>query len=84
MYIEDQVNYIMVKLDEVLAKISSISQNKVEEKYVTPQQLADIFQCSVNHIYIKIRDGSIKTVENLGDLKRIPMSQFSNLEKGNL
>lgn len=52
-------------------------ESKENKKYVTPKELAQILDYSLNHIYIKIRQGKIKTV-SIGRSYRIPMNQFEN------
>lgn len=52
-------------------------ESKENKEYVTPKELAQILGCSLNHIYIKIRQGKIKTV-SIGRSYRIPMNQFQN------
>lgn len=49
----------------------------IPQEYVTPKELADILNCSLNNIYIKIRQEKIKAIP-LGRSYRIPMNQFHN------
>lgn len=73
---------LIEKIETLENKINELENMKYEE-YVTPKQLADRMQCSPNFIYIKIREGEIKTVKNLGTCIRIPISQFAPNAKTN-
>lgn len=70
------------RVETLERRIEELEQTTIVE-YVTPKQLAEILQCSTNHIYVKIREGEIKTLHGLGSCLRIPMSQFrgSNIKK---
>jgi len=70
------INERITKLEkdslELKARIDVLSRM---ERYVTPAELAKILHCSKNHIYIKVRSGTIQAVA-VGASIRIPMSQF--------
>ena len=50
-------------------------ETKRQIEYVTPKELSLILDCSLNNIYIKIRQGRIKAI-HIGRSYRIPMNQF--------
>jgi hypothetical protein len=63
-------------LEETITKMEEQIKLTQNDKWVTPNELANIMNCSVNNIYIKIRSGEIYATDKLGSIKRIPMSQF--------
>jgi len=77
MHLEERIE----KLERTIEMLTEQLRQTNKERWVTPAELAEIMQCSVNNIYIKIRSGEIYATEKLGNIKRIPMSQFYNQEK---
>ena len=59
-----------------------INQLECENKqvFVTPKELSEILRCSLNNVYIKIREGKIIAVP-IGRSYRIPMEQFTTYTK---
>ena len=72
MSIEERIE----RLEMAIATLTEQINATQKEQWVTPQELAQIMNCSVNNIYLKIRSGEIYATGKLGAIKRIPMSQF--------
>ena len=75
---------LIMTLEERVIELENriaLLETNVVEKHLTPKELADWLNCSTNTIYVKIREGKIKTARNLGTLIRIPMSQFKVSKK---
>lgn len=72
MTIEERISKLEQDNMELRERVELLSRM---EHFVTPSELADIFRCSKNHIYIQIRRGAIQAV-TVGTSIRIPMSQF--------
>lgn len=64
------------RLEKTVARLTEHINSNYKDIWVTPQELAQIMNCSVNNIYLKIRSGEIYATGKLGAIKRIPMSQF--------
>lgn len=77
MHLEERIE----KLERTIEMLTEQLRQTNKERWVTPAELAEIMQCSVNNIYIKIRSGEIYATEKLGNIKRIPMSQFYSREE---
>jgi excisionase family DNA binding protein len=71
---KDKIRELEERIERLEAK--SEENSSKYEKYVTPKQLAKLMQCSTNHIYLQIRAGHIKVINQLGTSYRIPLSQF--------
>lgn len=74
MCIEDKIDLLEQQVKQLQTQLAKLEAQR-NDKYVTPKQLAEIMNCSVNNIYVKIRSGEILADRSTG-LPRIPMSQF--------
>lgn len=72
MYLEQKVEDLYEKLDELSRKMESVQK---EEKWVSVKELARIMNISPNTIYVKVRSGEIYASKKFG-APRIPLSQF--------
>lgn len=59
-------------------RVSELERAKKRE-YLTPLELSQLFHCSLNNVYIKIRQGEIKALQ-IGRSYRIPMNQFEAVD----
>lgn len=76
MTLEEKIEFGFLKQKYSLLEMRITAfENTSTQEYATPKELAKILNCSLNNIYIKIRQGRI-TVVPLGRSYRIPMSQF--------
>lgn len=76
------MNDVNMELMNLKLSVLELSRRieKLEEdtpRYVTPKELSVLMKCSVNHIYMKIREGKIRTVDIAG-VRRIPIEQFND------
>lgn len=72
MYIEDQINELTFKIQDLTDKMDLLGHS---EKWVSAKELAEIMGCSLSTVYLKIRSGEIYASKRLGT-PRIPLSQF--------
>lgn len=71
-----QLNQKCMRLETRIRELEA----KWQIEFVTPKELSMILGCSLNNIYIKIRQGKIKAV-HIGRSCRIPMNQFQKQEQ---
>lgn len=71
-----QLNQKCMRLETRIMELETARQIE----FVTPKELSIILGCSMNNIYIKIRQGKIKAV-HIGRSYRIPMNQFQKQEQ---
>lgn len=74
MYLEERVEALENEREELLQRIEYL-ENRGTDRFVTVAELAKLFECSTNTIYVKIREGEIYATRKTGNA-RIPMSQF--------
>lgn len=80
MYIEEQIKAIQEENKILKAEIEQLKKYGTV-RYVTPKELAELMNCSLQNVHNKIRNGSIQVTRKLG-APRIPMNQF--LEADNI
>lgn len=80
MYIEEQIKAIQEENKILKAEIEQLKKYGTV-RYVTPKELAELMNCSLQNVHNKIRNGSIQVTRKLGS-PRIPMNQF--LEADNI
>ena len=73
-YLEDRVEQLERENLDLKQRIARL-ENRGADRFVTTKELAEMFKCSKNTIYVKIRSGEIYATRRAGDV-RIPMSQF--------
>lgn len=74
MYLEERVEHLEKENLDLRKRIESLENNGMD-RFVSAGELAEIMGCSVNTVYVKIREGTIEATRRTGD-HRIPMSQF--------
>lgn len=74
MYLEERIELLEKDREGLLQRIESL-ENRGADRFVTVAELAELFECSPNTIYVKIREGEIYATRKTGNA-RIPMSQF--------
>lgn len=74
MGIEERIDILEQENKKLEDRVSYLEAVKTD-KFVTPKQLAEIMDCSTNHVYILIREKKIQAT-HLGSSPKIPMSQF--------
>lgn len=75
MYLEQRI----ASLEELCNQLSEqimILEARGKDEILTPTEFAKRVKVSQNTVYCWIREGRIKTLDNLGTALRIPMSQF--------
>ena len=72
--IHQQLALIQLKILNITQRLDALEKQLPE--YVTPKELARIMNCSVNHVYTKMRKGEIETIDVAG-VRRIPLAQFT-------
>jgi excisionase family DNA binding protein len=80
MHIEERIEELE-KLTKLLNEKIEYLESMNQDKWVSVKELAEIMGCSVNNIYIKIREGKIFATDKFGSTPRIPLSQFYNDKK---
>lgn len=76
MTLEEKIEFRALKQNYSLLEMRITAlETAMNQEYVTPKELAKILNCSLNNIYIKIRQGKINAIP-LGRSYRIPMRQF--------
>lgn len=75
MGIEERIEQLEVMCHELSEKLQQ-SEARQADRFVSAKELAEIMDCSLNNVYIKIRSGEIFATDKLGSIPRIPMSQF--------
>lgn len=79
MYLEQRVEQLEQENGELKQRIETL-ENRGADRFVTAAELARMFGCSTNTVYVKIRDGEIYATRKVGGV-RIPMSQFYPAQK---
>lgn len=80
MYLEERVEHLEKENLDLRKRIESLEINGMD-RFVSAGELAEIMGCSVNTVYVKIREGTIEATRRTGD-HRIPMSQFYRKKEG--
>lgn len=79
LYLEERVEQLERENQELKQRLDRM-ERRGADRFVTAGELAEMFGCSKNTIYVKVRSGEIYATRRAGDV-RIPMSQFYEEEK---
>lgn len=78
MSIEERIKALEILNEELKLQMEQVKEN-YKDHFVSSQELAEIMGCSVNNVYIKVREGKILSTKRMGKA-RIPMSQFYDFD----
>ncbi len=74
MYVEQRIEELERQVSELSDKVKNLEMIG-NERWLSAKEIAELMNCSVNNIYIRIRSGEIYATRILGS-PRIPISQF--------
>jgi len=75
MYLEEEIQKLQESIDGLAKRIEYLEARNMDV-ILTPKQFAEWANVNISQVYQWIKTGQIKTLPNLGKLRRIPISQF--------
>lgn len=75
MGIEERISELEIRNNELQSRVNYL-ESRGNDRFVSAKELAAMMGCSRNNVYLKIRNGNIFATKKLGDIPRIPLSQF--------
>lgn len=71
--------YLEQRVEQLEKEVRDLKEQKKNEQYLSPKELAEKMSCSQSLVTRMVRDGEIQALR-IGKLIRIPMSQFEEKE----